>query len=799
MEFKSKIGGILFFSILTAIIFSLPALAYEPEVYTCVDITPITEFHDGDTSETLVIEGGMSDTSSKILVPMDLEVEGAYVDITGQSITNESAMDMVILSDISASMNESVENMKSDTKDIIDIVLAQTYNKAGLVSFRTTVVDVKPLTDNKQELFDVVDTYVPEGSTCIACAIKKGIELIEERGTPQRVMLLLTNGEANICTYGLCYNPKEQAVEMAAYAWNEYGIKIYAVPYEDDSDLETLQNITDAANGKLYGIGTNMSDVYDDMISNGVDAQTVSVSCDPSSGVTDDVIQVNVSIDGNTEEVSAFGFDFIYDTNVFQYESVSKGTLTAEWFAVDGNEITPGTITVGGFAGFVSIPPGSSGSLAVINLRVTCNGCANCQDSQPCVDNYLDGIAGLTPEPSCTTFTFSDGTPCNYINESFSGYPSDVVLDVGDDGTEEFSHSGEFLGTENVDFTTELTELLACECEGCEVSGDDCLIDMKVSSSETGVVILDNLMITGCLNMTTECTPGETRLCFNQEGVCEDSYETCPSGGFWEGCDYSYIEGYEDPEETCDFLDNDCDGETDEGVENTYYFDSDNDGYGNAGNTIQACYPPEGYVSTNNDCDDNDATIHPGAGEVCGDGKDNNCDGSVDEGCGGGGGSRRGGGGPSYYCGDGFVTGDEECEADEDCPLFYNCEECACVLGCAEDWTCGEWSECSQEGVQTKTCIDNNDCGTSEIKPSESQSCEYTVGEEAEVTPLTEVCGNGVCEENEDCEDCPEDCGACSDGLTGMFTGLQAGAIAGLIALLVILLLLFFSMRNKKK
>ena len=44
---------------------------------------------------------------------------------------------------------------------------------------------------------------------------------------------------------------------------------------------------------------------------------------------------------------------------------------------------------------------------------------------------------------------------------------------------------------------------------------------------------------------------------------------------------------------------------------------------------------------------------------------------------------------------------------------------------CEEDWTCTEWSECYPNGTQTRTCTDQNECGTEENKPAETQDCEY--------------------------------------------------------------------------
>ena len=67
---------------------------------------------------------------------------------------------------------------------------------------------------------------------------------------------------------------------------------------------------------------------------------------------------------------------------------------------------------------------------------------------------------------------------------------------------------------------------------------------------------------------------------------------------------------YPGAEETCNYLDDNCDAEVDEDVLILFFADADYDGYGDPdiNNAILECENPGDYADNGDDCDDNDGT-----------------------------------------------------------------------------------------------------------------------------------------------------------------------------------------------
>jgi len=111
------------------------------------------------------------------------------------------------------------------------------------------------------------------------------------------------------------------------------------------------------------------------------------------------------------------------------------------------------------------------------------------------------------------------------------------------------------------------------------------------------------------------------------------SQVACDPGSGWVttpgDCDDTAADAYPGAYEYCDGRDRDCDdlaGTVDPDVEEvTWYLDSDGDGFGQSGVSIDSCEQLPGYARQAGDCDDDDPAISPDAVEVCGDGIDQDC------------------------------------------------------------------------------------------------------------------------------------------------------------------------------
>ena len=128
-------------------------------------------------------------------------------------------------------------------------------------------------------------------------------------------------------------------------------------------------------------------------------------------------------------------------------------------------------------------------------------------------------------------------------------------------------------------------------------------------------------------------------------GNASASVNTCDAptgyGSDASDCDDSNAAVYPGATEVCDAAntDEDCNGladNADEGVDpsghSTYYMDRDGDGHGAPASPLAACDLPPGYATVADDCDDDDAAVHPDATEICDAlDTDDDCNGAADD------------------------------------------------------------------------------------------------------------------------------------------------------------------------
>ena len=241
---------------------------------------------------------------------------------------------------------------------------------------------------------------------------------------------------------------------------------------------------------------------------------------------------------------------------------------------------------------------GNCGGTAVLDNCGVCNGddstCSGCTDNTAC--NYVStatindgsclftdacGNCGGTATAGCI-----DNTACNY----------DATADCTDGSCEYLS------------------------CAGCTL--------VSACNYDNTATVDDG----SCILPITYFYDGDS----DGYGTPDFSQDACaaPSNFVTNDLDCNDLDNTINPNatEVCDGVDNNCDGQIDEGITtSTYYEDLDGDGFGSS-NSIQSCLPIGSFNTLNTgDCLDNNDQAYPGAAEICGNGLDDNCDGFTDE------------------------------------------------------------------------------------------------------------------------------------------------------------------------
>jgi Putative metal-binding motif len=315
-------------------------------------------------------------------------------------------------------------------------------------------------------------------------------------------------------------------------------------------------------------------------------------------------------------------------------------------------------------------------------------------------------------------------------------------------------------------------------------------------------------------NAGCQCIPGESRPCGSGVGECSPGLQTCNSSGIWGSvCSGDVLPS----DEICDGLDNNCNGVADDAILCACIAGSTRtceSGIGECVQGVQTCLTDSsGYTYWDSIC----AGSTGPSGEVC-DGFDNDCNGAVDEGCQCSPGSMRICGSSIGQCSFGVQTCttsgvwsatcsgmvgpfaeicdgvDNDCNGsiDEGCQCL-NSSTRACGSGTGEcspglqTCTSGVWGICageagpSPDGPGACDGLDN-DCNgiiddTCGCVDGDTQSCGISQGECSQGTttcsggvwgmcigyigPVAEVCGNLL---DENCNGVADDPGVCAGG-----------------------------------
>ncbi len=225
----------------------------------------------------------------------------------------------------------------------------------------------------------------------------------------------------------------------------------------------------------------------------------------------------------------------------------------------------------------VAVNPGAAEVCDPDDVDEDCNGLADDADTAGDASFYYDGDGDGFGDASIAV-TGCDASTLWVANDE----------DCDDDDNGDYPLATEVVGNADDE-----------DCDGGELCWLDADDDGYLPASPGTVVSAD-----------ADCSDASEALTTSAAGDCDDASAAASPAGV----------------ESCNLVDDDCDGTVDDGVGSIFYADTDTDGYGDASSTTLACSVPTGYAANDDDCDDSTNLASPAGIEVCADGYDNDCD-----------------------------------------------------------------------------------------------------------------------------------------------------------------------------
>ena len=355
--------------------------------------------------------------------------------------------------------------------------------------------------------------------------------------------------------------------------------------------------------------------------------------------------------DGSTDESSAVDAATWYadnDGDTYGDPSVSGPSCTQPGGAVsNGNDCNDGNAAINP-AGTEVCDSADNNCDGTIDEDSAVGAPTWYQDS----DNDGYGNANRS-RPACSqpTGSVSDSTDCNDSNNAVSPGATEVCNGVDDncDGSiDPASSSGAptwYLDNDQDGYGNASRSTVACSAPAFSVAdGTDCN-DNSATISPAGQEVCDSANTDedcdGTADNSDASATGQSTYYADADGdsyasmtatmmLC-DATTAYPTTTMGADCNDAVSTTYPGATETCNSVDDNCDGPADNGAMETYYQDVDGDGFGNPSvSTMAACdSAPVGYRMDNTDCGDSSAAVHPYAYDASADSTDSDCDGAT--------------------------------------------------------------------------------------------------------------------------------------------------------------------------